>query len=34
MWKEIVVVWFETPYRNLPGGKEEMQDKVIIKFYK
>jgi hypothetical protein len=34
MWKELVVVWFEIPYRNLPVGKEEMQDEVIIAFYK
>jgi hypothetical protein len=34
MCKELVVVWFEAPYRNLPVGNEEMQDKVIITFYK
>jgi len=34
MWKELVVVWFEAPDRNLPVGKEEMQDKVIITFNK
>jgi hypothetical protein len=30
MWKEMVVVLFEIPSRSLPGGKEKMEDKVII----